>query len=89
MTKMKFGHLELLNPKTVEVEPNNWTKLGARRKPVGPYANVERTEVEMTADEAKDYCVKMYRDNRYVQLIHNGLVWCDSWAYALNYEECV
>lgn len=44
-------------------------------------------EVTMTDDEAKQYCIDEYKKGVDVELVHDNLVWCNSWSYGLFYKE--
>lgn len=86
LSKMTFKHSEYIGAEVVPVVPEAWFLRSARRRPVNPQETIETT-IEMDCDEAKQYCIDAYREGRFVVLMHNGLVWCDSWSYALDYEE--
>lgn len=83
---MTFVHGELIGAEVIPVTPDGWFLRSARRHP-GEAKEIIETTIEMDCDEAKQYCIDAYRAGRFVYLMHNGLVWCDSWSYGLEYEE--
>jgi len=60
-------------------------KYNERRMVHKSWNKVIESDIELTANEAKDYCRKIQDDGTdcEVELVYNNLVWCASFGYSL------